>query len=209
MLWDRGLGELTGVRPGPAQLHGLTEMFTSHPLNGDAAGDGRDALISPGDNVRSLAPLGADVQELAHLVRYNGADCGCCLSLYENELGGRVAVSSYAPWHRLGRGAKRRQLLSVADWLARGRLPLLIKETVRVAPFVRLGADGGRVAVVLLNMSLDPTGPMTLHLRAQPQELCQVTAQGRKLLALHRQADEVVVQVPSLPAWHTAVLLGS
>ena len=33
-------------------------------------------------------------------------------------------------------------LIAVADWLSEGRLPVIIDETVRVAPFVRQSTDG-------------------------------------------------------------------
>jgi hypothetical protein len=171
-------------------------------------GDGRDALVGLADRVCSLVPVTNQVGDLAHLVRYDGADCGSCLSVYGNELGGRVAVSSYAPWHRLGHGAKRRQLLAVVDWVARGRLPVIIPQTVRVAPFVRMSADRQRAALVLLNMALDATGPFRLHVRASPRSVSLVSAQEIASLPVERGDDEIVVTIPSIPAWSMAVLLG-
>jgi hypothetical protein len=104
--------------------------------------------------------------------------------------------------------AKRRHLLAVADWLSNGRLPILIEETVRVAPFVRRSADGKQVAVVLMNLAFDPTGPLTVRLRAKPQQVSLLTADGPQKLPIHAAENEVKVEVPSIPAWHTAVLHG-
>jgi hypothetical protein len=82
----------------------------------------------------------------------------------------------------MGRGATRHQLLAVADWLAGGRLPVLIEPMVRIAPLVRCSPDGQRIAVVLLNMALEPSGPVTLRLRAHPQQVSLVSAESAKPL---------------------------
>jgi len=208
VLWARGLGQLAGVRPGEPLPGGVAEKLTAHPLNGDGAGDLRDALVGPGDHTCALTPVAEGVGDLAHLAFYDGTDRGCCLSTYTNDLGGRVVVSSYAPWQRLGRAAKRRQLLALADWLAGGRLPVILSQTARVAPLVRLGDDGKRVVALLLNMGFDPTGPLTLRLRAKPAEV-SLNARGCPIaLNAERQGDETVVRVPSIPAWQTALIVG-
>jgi hypothetical protein len=156
-----------------------------------------------------LEPVAEGVGDLAHLLRYDGADCGFCFSTYTNALGGRVAVSTYAPWHRLGRGAKRHQVLAVADWLAREQLPLRIEQPVRAVPWVRQSSDGTHLAVVLLNSALDPSGPLTLRLRARPQSIALIAGGQSFPLDMQRLQGEVVVSVPSVPAWQTAVLLGT
>ena len=148
------------------------------------------------------------VGDLAHLINYDGADVGSCFSTFTNPLGGRVAVATYAPWTRLGRSATRHQLLAVADWLAGGRLPVLIEPMVRIAPLVRCSPDGQRIALVLLNMALEPSGPVTLRLRAHPQQVSLVSAEGAKPLPARHEGNETVIELPSIPAWQTAVLLG-
>lgn len=183
------------------------ERLTAHPLNGFHAGEERDALVGPWGPAYSLLPTEDGVSDLSRLWRYDGTDCGCCFSVYANALGGRVAVASYSPWQRLGRTGKRQQVLRVADWLAGGRLPLLIEQPVRVAPFIRKSDDDQRVAVVLLNMGLDPTGPLTLRLRAAPREVRMLGLAAP--LPLHHTADETVLSLPSIPAWQTAILLGT
>jgi hypothetical protein len=206
VLWRRGLGELTGVKLGPQASQGVCERLTDHPLNGRDRGDVRDTLAGPGTH--SLTLVAPEAGSLATLVSGDGADCGCCFSVFANGLNGRVAVSTYSPWSRLGMAAKRRHLLAVADWLSNGRLPILIEETVRVAPFVRRSADGKQVAVVLMNLAFDPTGPLTVRLRAKPQQVSLLTADGPQKLPIHAAENEVKVEVPSIPAWHTAVLHG-
>jgi hypothetical protein len=207
VLWERGLGELTGVKPGGDVLVPVTERFTDHPLNGPYAGFVREAYARPGERPGTLIPISAGVIDLSHLVRHDGTDLGSCLTLYTNELGGRVAVCSYAPWHRIGLGPKRRQVIAMADWLSEGRLPAIIDETVRVAPFVRQSPDG-RFVALLFNTSLDATGKMTLHLRASPQQVSLVTDEGFRPLVTRVSEGETVVEVPSIPPWTTITLVG-
>jgi len=209
VLWARGLGELTGVKPGAHNLAGITERLTNHPLNGRYASDRRDVLAGTADGVCSLVPVAEGVGDLAHLVRWNGSDAGMSFSTYTNALGGRVAVSTFGPWHRQGRSATRHRLLAVADWLANGRLPILIEQTVRVAPLMRVSPDGQQFALLLLNTGLDPTGPLTLRLRAQARQVSMINQGKATPLRSEREGNTMVVRLPSVPAWQTAILLGS
>jgi hypothetical protein len=209
VLWARGLGELTGVKPGERIPAGITERLTNHPLNGRYAGDRRDILAGPADGVCSLAPAAEGVGDLAHLVRGNGSDAGMCFSTYQNSLGGRVAVSTFGPWHRQGRSATRHRLLAVADWLTDRRLPVLIEQTVHLAPLMRVSPDGKRFALLLVNTGLDPTGPLTLRLRAQARQVSLINQGKATPLLSEREGNAMVVRLASVPAWQTAILLGS
>ena len=215
VLWERGLGELTGVKPGgdvqvgygPLQRVAVTERFTGHPLNGSDEGFVREAYTAIPERPGTLVPVAEGVIDLSRLIRHDGTDLGSCYTLYTNELGGRVAVSSYSPWTKIGLGPKRRQLIAVADWLSEGRLPVIIDETVRVAPFVRQSADG-RVVAVLFNASLDATGSLTLRLRASPSQVSLVSDEGPRPLATRESPGETVVEVPSIPPWSSITLVG-
>ncbi len=215
VLWERGLGELTGVKPGGdvqlgyGKLHrvAVTERFTGHPLNGPDAGFVREAYTAIPERPGILVFVSEGVIDLSRLIRHDGTDLGSCMTLYTNELGGHVAVSSYAPWNKIGLGPKRRQLIAVADWLSEGRLPVIIDETVRVAPFARQSTDG-RVVAVLFNTSLDATGSLTLRLRASPSEVSQVSDEGFRPLGTRVSPGETVVEVPSIPPWSSITLVG-
>ncbi len=207
VLWERGLGDLTGVKPGEDVLVAATERFTDHSMNGTDAGFVREAYAKPGERPGTLVPVSEGVIDLSHLVRHDGADLGSCLTLYENKLGGRVAVSTYAPWHRIGLGPKRRQVIALADWLTEGRLPVIIDQTVRVAPFIRKSPDG-RFFAVLFNTSLDATGKLTLRLRASSDQVSLVSSNGFQSLDTSLSEGEVIVEVPSIPPWSTIILLG-
>jgi hypothetical protein len=157
----------------------------------------------------SLVPVDANVASLATMIDEDGTDCGCCLSTFANSLNGRVAVSTYSPWTRLGMADKRRQLLAIADWLAGGRLPVLIEQTVRVAPFVRQSADLRRATVVLLNLSFDPTGPLTLRLRTHAKNVLLLTANSPQPLTVRPTDGELSIEISSIDPWRMAVLAAS
>ncbi|MHB9033828.1 MAG: hypothetical protein ACYC6L_12385 [Anaerolineae bacterium] len=208
VLWARGLGEFTGAKPGKQLLGGAVETLTAHPLNGAFAGDNRDALVTPQDNTRSLELL-PGAEELARLTGYDGRDHGTCLSVFTNALGGRVAVSTCAPWRRIGRLCKRSQLTELADWLAYGKLPVRIDAFRRVAPFVRMSEDGSRYAVVLLNSTLDAAAPFDLRVRSTAAKASLVTPGGAQALAVTAGAGEVRIAVPAIGPWQPLVILGS
>jgi len=207
VLWERGLGELTGVKPGEDVPVAVTERFTDHLMNGPNAGFVREAYVKAPERPGTLVPVSEEVIDLSHLIRHDGADLGSCLTLYENELGGRVAVSTYAPWHRIGLGPKKRQVIAMADWLSEGQLPVIIDQTVRVAPLIRKSPDG-RFLAVLFNSSLDASGKLTLRLRAGSDQVSLLTSNGFQTLDTRLSEGELIVDVPSIPAWSTIILLG-
>jgi hypothetical protein len=205
VLWARGLGELTGVKPGEWVDH-CYELLTEHPLNGDGAGDGRRSF--PRDRAVPLTATSSGVSFPSEARRQNDDGLlGPCLSVFENKQGGRVAVSTYAPWEQLGRAAKRRQLLNVAAWLTAGQTPIRIDENVRVVPFVRRNKSGQKVAAVLLNSSFDETGPLKVRFRSLGKPLHLVGRKGLAALPSARGREETVVHVPSIPPWRTTVLV--
>ena len=168
-LTDRGLGELTGVRIARRIDNGVMERFTDDPLNGVHAGQIRDARIEFWGDARGkgdvLEPTGEGVRMLAVMEDYFHREQGPCLSVYENELGGRAAVLGYAQWMFLQSVSKRAQLQSIADWITRDRMPVRIDEAVPLVPFVRMSADRTKGAVVLLNAGLDRLGEATVRVR--------------------------------------------
>ncbi|HOS95797.1 MAG TPA: hypothetical protein PLQ54_20990, partial [Armatimonadota bacterium] len=145
ILSARGLGELTGVRVARRIDNGAMEQLTEDALNGGYAGQIRDARIEFWGNAQGKADIleaRADgVRVLANTHDYFRRCHGPCLSVYENELGGRVAVMGYAPWMFLHSVSKRAQLLNIADWITGEGLPVRVEEPVALVPFVRMAED--------------------------------------------------------------------
>jgi len=204
-LWARGLGELTGARLA-GTVAPTMERLTHHALNGEDGGDGRRA--GDWDRGWRIEPLrGAAV--LSRLETFDGADAGPCLTAFENEWGGRVVVTGYAPWNGLGRGAKRRQVLRLADWVSRGKLPVTIATTSRVMPLVRRAPDGSRIAVVLMNLMLDDTPELRVMLRTSCEAVSLLTPEGPQPLEATPMNGSLLVRVPPMRAWDAAVLVGA
>jgi hypothetical protein len=207
ILFQRGLGSLSGVRIGRSFDNGAFERFSDHPLNGDYAGDARDARISfwsaPADTLEPVAP---DVQPLAYLIGYDRSDLGMCATAFTNTLGGRVVTFGYAPWTYLFSSAKRTQMVNAADWIAGNRLPALIPNVVRVTPVVRATKDRSKVAAVLLNTSFDESGELDVIFRTTGTSARLLTPAGSTILASRRTGADLIVTVPSLAPWRHALI---
>ena len=98
----------------------------------------------------------ASGEVLARLVNYAGQETGASsLGIFQNRLGGRVAVAGYFPWSFLHNLSKTAQMKSLMRWLSHDRLPAYVasfhKANVWVRPF-----ENGKRSVVVLNASFDP-----------------------------------------------------
>ncbi len=165
-LHERGLGHLTGVTRLEPVERDVLERLSEHPLNGNGQGltrDARPAFFShePERSYRLEPMPGASV--LAQIENYEGEDRGSCLTLFENALGGRVAVCGYSPWAFIHSLIKVRQLRAVFLWLARGDLPAMVESYGRVHVWARARGDGKR-CFFLLNASQDAVPGVTLRL---------------------------------------------
>jgi len=211
VLADRGLSELAGVGIVRRVNNGVAERFTDDPLNGPYAGETRDCRVEFWGDATGLAdvlePLAPDVRILAVMENYHHQRYGPCLTAFENELGGRVAVMGYAPWMFLHSSAKREQLLNLADWVTRDAMPVRIEEPVPLIPFVRMGADGGRAGVVLLNAGLDPVPEATVRVRTMARPLKVVTEQGEVAAEAEALPDGWRVTLRDLGPWTTVCVL--
>ncbi|MGC9360178.1 MAG: hypothetical protein ACP5G7_07365, partial [Anaerolineae bacterium] len=206
---ERGLGHLAGVRPGAVVDDAVYERATDDAWNEGHEGDGRNALISSANPCVLLEPLDNSVRILSRALWFDDRDAGPCVSAYENELGGRVAVMTYAPWSRLGWSWKRNQMQRLAEWIAKDKLPLSIQETVRLAPFVRMSQDGSRFVAALLNNSLDPTGPVTVRIKALPSWVRQLKPSGYEPVGWKREETGIVVWLQNVAPWDVMLLVGS
>lgn len=208
VLWEKGLGELTGVKPVEPLSVSYCEKFTDHELNGAYKNDGRHLGFMSKQEACTLVPVKDGVGVLSHLEHSGKENKKCCFTVYENELGGRIAVSSFEAWERLGTFPKRNQLLNVLDWITRGMLPIFIEETVKVAPFIRRSADGKKVLLVLFNTAFDKVENIKIRLSSGHDRVWLLSAEGKKELKSVRQGAETVLEVPVIGAWSTIVLYG-
>jgi len=212
VLAERGLADLAGVRLAHAYDNGVKETLTDDPLNGVYAGQDRCASIEfwgdgkgLGDMLEVTAP---GVRVLANMRTYLNKTYGPCMTAFENRLGGRVVVAGYGPWMYLGSTAKREQLLNVADWVAKGQLPLRVREVIRLVPLVRLSADRKHGAVVLLNAGADTIAEATVDLRIDTDAVALLSSDGQcRKLATQPAEGGCRLALDHMQPWSTTILL--
>ena len=73
---------------------------------------------------------------------------------------------------------------------------------------MRCSADGQRFVLMLLNASLDDTGPFEYKLRVKTRVVNQLRASGDAPIAHSLTDDGVVIDIANIPAWHTLTLAG-
>lgn len=209
VLWQRGLGELCGVEIIGTYSNGVLEQFTEDPLNGNNHKEQRDGRLSFwGDKAFVLRPTNDRVRSLSGLIDYNGKELGSTFTVFENELGGRVAVHGYMPWTNLASSAKRAQLVAVCDWISKDRLPVIIKSTLKIVPFVR--ASNSRAVIGLLNTSFDETGEFEIELRTPATCLYEISAVEPRMhieeSRIRREMDKTFVTLRSIEPWTFQIL---
>jgi len=173
-----GVGAWTGVRVVAEQAHDMSEYLSAHPLNGAYAGWSRDCRQSFWPHTAYRLEAAAEgVQELAHLKDYAGAYCGASMTAYTNVMGGRVVVAGYYPWMLIHNLAKASQMKAVCQWLSDDTLPAVVESYARAVVWARRDAQG-RLALALLNASLDAAPALTLRARATGTRVQQFAMDG-------------------------------
>lgn len=197
-LAELGLADLTGWEVIGTQEVDTIEHFSADPLNGRFHGWHRDCRPSfwPSPTYL-LRPLTASARPLAECQDFTPTDHGCCSGVFENSLGGRVAVFGYYPWKSLGSLAKTTQLRNVTRWLSRDSVPCYIDSYHRIAVWSRRDA-AGRPAFVLINASIDAVQDVVLKARDIEQPYQALTMNGN-FHDLHVEGTDGPYQLLRLP----------
>lgn len=206
-LEGMGLGEYTGFSVLGIKEEDTFETFSDDPLNGAYAGWQRDCHPSfHPDKAHRLAPHpGARV--LAELTDFEQVSQGPCAGVFENRLGGRVAVLGYYPWILLQSLAKSSQIKALFRWLSRARLPGYIASHARAALWCK--ADpAGRLAFLVINASLDPAPGLELLALTGGTELTWLRMHGREgaLQAAGVDGSYYRYRLPELKPWEAVLL---
>lgn len=213
-LIARGHGDLAGCGLGKAHHSGLVERYTDHPINGSAAGIMRNVYMNFWDRdgvvVHELVPA-EGAAALSNFESITGVKCGPASTVFENRLGGRVAVLGYFPWIFLNVPGKRDSLPALMDWLANGRYPILIQGSRRVTPMLRTGEDGGFVAW-LVNASFDRTKALAVRIDAACSGLKAYDLYGHPVEipaeAVRTENGFTYVDLPNIDGWGALLLIG-
>jgi len=129
---ERGMGDLLGVRVTQMPQALFRERISSDPLNGGHAGRVWTKYFSPGGGAFMLEALASGIRALGHYQDNCGQTRGLASTLFENASGGRVAVFGNFGWDSAPSAARRNQYVQAADWISRGRLPVIVESVAQV-----------------------------------------------------------------------------
>ena len=212
ILNQRGWGEWTGVAAvpfGPKEYY--FERFTDSALNGSHAGKVWQQLgfgASP-DNFR-IECSRPDAQVLGNYFEPTTSETRAIATVaVETPLGGRLAVLGFNGFETNVSSARRQQVLSLADWVSRRRLPVILETSAQVALVARVTESGALRSVLLMNLTIDHTPPLSLKLRNLDGTNITLNHPPGRLetsLVAKKTGDEWHVELPPMEPWNLAYL---
>ena len=212
ILCERGYSELIGCTLGAYYDNGVAEVYTSHPLNGEAALERRDTRMNYENTCTAMCLNPLDGAEaLTDMISMRGEKLGTASIAFENRLGGRCIVMGYDPWRFPYMWHRERQLRRVFDWLWNGHAPYTGIKSPDIFQLYRESADREKFVMMLTNMWEDDSGenviefanafPGTLRMYRGKGEFTDVAAEDTWI-----ENGKRYVRIPSM-ASHTFVLL--
>ena len=151
VLNDRGFGAETGFKVEKEFPVDTRELYNAHPLNAKIEGGLRNCrqAFNFGESF-GLVPTGEGAESLSSLTDYHGntlSEVG--LGIFENKLGGRVAVGGYYPFTWVSDYFKTKQLKELMLYLSDNTLPSYVETYCRIRNHSFVGEKG--VILALLN----------------------------------------------------------
>jgi hypothetical protein len=209
-LNDMGYGELTGFTVDKFIDADCIEQLLDHPLNRPYAGrkrDGRQSFWKSSAGL--LIPKNQNARPLSRLIDYAEKEVGPCGSgIFENKLGGRVCVAGYYPWLFLQNLSKSSQMKSIFRWLAKETLPAFIASFHKINLWAR-EPEKGRLAVALINASIDPGENIEILLRTDENEITIHNMSCEKTTVRSTGSDGPYKKfiLPTVPSWQMVLIL--
>lgn len=213
-LQEMGLENHAGFKREGARAHDAIEVLGDDEINGEYSGWSRDCRPAFWSQESYLfSALNNKSRELSRLVDFQKRDLGIASGVYENEMGGRVAVLGYSPWKMMHSLSKTNQLKTLCRWLSRETLPAYLESYARALLWCRRDAKN-QTALMALNISLDAQD-MTIRVRREAD------AAGQSMVCVRMDGSEISLQptdydgryaayvVPDLGAWQAALLVQS
>lgn len=159
-LVQRGFEEWIGARPIGAITLPVVERLHDTAFSGSYAGNLIPTEWFRIDHVQHpivhLEPS-QDATTISAFVDEQMQEVAPSVVLFENSLGGRVAVFSMAynanPWQNRGRAY---QMAKITEWAARKQLPIWIENAPNIAPIYYEDAETGEGLLAVVSGNLDP-----------------------------------------------------
>jgi len=207
ILQDLGLADMVGFEVTGTRDYDTIERFTDDSLNTPHSGWWRDCRPAFWRvDAFMLRPLSDQARTLAELIDFNRTVLGPTMGVFENRLGGRVAILGYYPWTSLQNLAKSTQMKNLCRWLSRDSLPAYISSFHKVALWCRRDPQG-KLVIPLINASLDAVTGLRLHVREdRPLRLMRLDGGEEEIKVVGRDGEYTVLELPSLGGWEMVLV---
>ncbi len=206
-----GLEEYCGWAVRGTKEKDTIEVLTADPLNGRFAGWQRDCRPSfwP-EETYLLRPLSPGSRVLCEVIDFTPNNYGPCSGVFENKLGGRVAVLGYYPWRSVQNLAKTCQMKALVRWISRETVPGYIGSYHKAALWCRRTKEG-RPAVMVMNASIDKVKGMKVSLQGEMVQVRVVRMEGEtvRVERSSKEGEYGVFELPELGAWEAVVVSSS
>lgn len=209
---ERGFAELCGYSSAGIYNNGLKTVYTSHPFNTAPLGmrrGGLQAEFRGGKSIFVITPV-ASAQILTECKSITEIPLGASDYIYENSLGGRVAVLGYAPWTNFEQRERVDMLRNIVKWVSGGVPSVAVSGAYRVLPILRTNENNSSFCLMITNAHLDTTGEITVDIRSSYSGKVKIydSASNAFYTADAISLDGVCrIALPPLAAWDYAVII--
>ena len=202
-----GLGEYAGFKVRATRDLNVHEVLTADPFNGRFAGYERDCRPAFNPNTTYLLEPVPGARPLSEAMDFKLNSLGICSGVYENKLGGRVAVMGYFAWTWIQSLAKAHQVKTLFRWLSHDRLPAYVDSYSSAALWVRQDAQG-RPGVMLVNTSLSPAASIDLRILTGGTKMILTRMDGSEeaLPAAGQDGPYGKYTLPTLNPWEMVLI---
>jgi len=227
-LCRRGLGWLCGCRSADYIPDHSAEQYTAHPLNGTAAGTYRYMYTSSAEQTYNSNSAGVPPTKhflgLFNFELMEGAEPltvsanvrrefgGTASYVYENSLGGRVAVFGYLPWSYFGTWQRLLQTGNIVDWLSRDKMPVKVLNNQYVVSYIKQPEDRSQFMLMLINAFQDNTSEeVVVRVRGEYHgnfTFCGDDGAMKTLPAFCAKVENgcTTLRIPQIPGWGFCVI---
>jgi hypothetical protein len=204
VLEQRSLAPMLGLRFKPVAHPFDRFRFEEDPLNGIHSGRTMMGDCFAFGKSRSVEVTQGRSRCLSRYTHLDGTPADMETVAVEHDDGRRVVVFGSGAGISPVTTSRRHQILSAADWVCHGQLPVSLETPGQVVVVPRCNDQGQVATVLLLNVSLDPTPPLRLRVKGGNNAWKWMRPLKRDIAL----PPGDTVTLPSLPAWGLGVLRG-
>ena len=209
-LSTRGFASLCGYKSSKTHTNGLKTVYTAHPFNTAPVGMRRGGLQADFRSGKGIYVIDPDekAQILTECKSINEIYLGASDYIYENSLGGRVAVLGYAPWTNFEQRERVDMLRNIVEWISFGSPSLSVSGAYNILPILQTGEDGS-FCLMLTNASLDPSGDFEVSVKgdASVLEIYDSRTGALSELTVSAESGRCKISVSSIEPWDFKVIM--